>query len=298
MTASRARATQPWAAEHPIRLQAGDAEAVIDPANGGNVRSVTFRGREILRQDQGETRVPVPRFGSVVLAPWVGEVHSGIVDFRGESVRLPANVGRHAVHGLVHSRQWTVVSADRDRASFVCSIEGAWSLGGSVRQDIQLDPNGITLMVTLEADRAAMPVSLGWHPWFQCQPDTSRLQIRSKAMLELADDLIPTGRVSAVLPDADLREGPLILDRRLDVVYLGVASPVELVQPDLHLSVAFDPAISIVVAYITDDAVCIEPWSAWPDAWRLSQLGFPSGVRVLEIGERLEHWTRWAWAHN
>ncbi len=77
---------------------------------------------------------------------------------------------------------------------------------------------------------------------------------------------------------------------------MGASSPALLQIPGLELQLHFDPAIDIVVVYTSPGAVCIEPWSAWPDAIRMAAAGHPSGVRVLEPGESLRRWTRWEWS--
>ena len=55
--------------------------------------------------------------------------------------------------------------------------------------------------------------------------------------------------------------------------------------------------VDTVVVYSSPGAVCIEPWSAWPDALRISAT-HPTGLAVLEPGESLGRWTRWSWARD
>jgi aldose 1-epimerase len=278
-----------------VLLEAGRARAIVDPRRGGRLLSLACAGRELLAQDNGEEG-PIPRCGSFVLAPWVGELHSGRLVYRGEVHQLPANVGRHAVHGLVFNDPWAVESRTPRSLSLLRELTQPWPLGGYVRQDFRLQAERLTQVVTLTAGSRAMPASVGWHPWFRCDsPQTARIRVQAQGMLELDRELIPTGRVLELADEFDLRDAPLFGNRRLDVVYTGVASPVEFVQPGLHLVVEFDTAITSVVVYSTAGTVCIEPWSAWPDAVRMSQRGFPSGVTELEPGERLERSTRWAW---
>ena len=165
-------------------------------------------------------------------------------------------------------------------------------------QDIRLDAHAITLEVEIRAGDVAMPAALGWHPWFACpDPSVVRVGVDAASQLELGDEMLPTGAVQAVAGDTDLRSAPILGGRRIDVVYVGARSPALLGLPDVDVRIHFDPAIDNVVVYTgSPGAVCIEPWSAWPDAFRMAAEGHPSGMEVLEPGESLRRWTRWEWS--
>jgi galactose mutarotase-like enzyme len=142
-----------------------------------------------------------------------------------------------------------------------------------------------------------MPAALGWHPWFAApDPNLVRVGVAAAFELELDDELLPTGAVLEVSGDSDLRGAPVLGSRDIDTVFVGAASPALLQLPGLNLQLHFDPAIDIVVVYTSPGAVCIEPWSAWPDATRMAAAGHPSGIQVLEPGESLRRWTRWEWS--
>jgi galactose mutarotase-like enzyme len=102
--------------------------------------------------------------------------------------------------------------------------------------------------------------------------------------------------VRPVAGDSDLRGAPTLGSRQIDTVFVGAASPARLYVPGLELQLHFDPAIDIVVVYASPGAVCIEPWTAWPDATRMAAAGHPSGIQVLEPGQSLRRWTRWEWS--
>lgn len=277
-----------------IELAAGPAAVTIAPDEGGMLLALRVDGRDLLiprRDDPG----PVPTFGSFLMAPWVGELSEGRLEFRGRSARMPRNRGRHSIHGLVAGGPWLVVDASSTAATLARTLDPPWPFGGTVIQEIRLDPDGITLEVEVRAGDAAMPAAVGWHPWFVC-PDPSRVRVGVAAgtMLELDDELLPTGRVLPVTGDADLRDAPALGGRQLDTVFVGADSPARLHLPGLDVQLHFDPEIDVVVVYTSPGAVCVEPWSAWPDAFRMSA-DHPSGARLLEPGESLRRWTRWAW---
>lgn len=279
-----------------IALVAGDATAIIAPDEGGMLLSLRVAGRELLVPRRAGTE-PVPTFGSFLMAPWVGELSMGSLAFRGTHAAIPRNKGRHAIHGLVTAGPWEVVDAGASVAKLVRRLPRSWPFDGTVTQDITLDGDGITLEAEIRADDAAMPAALGWHPWFAC-PDVHdvRVGVRADAELELDAELLPTGAIRLVAGDSDLRAAPIVGNRRLDTVFVGAGSPALLAMQGMQLQVHFDPAIETVVVYTSPGSVCIEPWSAWPDAIRMAAAGHPSGITVLEPGEALRRWTRWNWS--
>lgn len=278
-----------------IVLTAGDASASIAPANGGMLLSLRVADQELLVQPRGGLG-PAPTFGSFLMAPWVGELALGMVEFRGRRAQIPPNHGRHAIHGLVATGAWEVVQASTTSATLVQELRSPWPFGGVVEQSIRLDPAGITLEAAITAERDAMPAALGWHPWFACpEPDRVRVRVDAASQLELDDELLPTGAVRPVAADTDLRDGPIIGNRRIDAVYVGARSPARLGLPELEVRIHFDPAIDNIVVYTSPGAVCVEPWSAWPNALGMATVGLESGLEALEPGESLKRWTRWEW---
>jgi aldose 1-epimerase len=240
---------------------------------------------------------PVPTFGSFLMAPWVGEMYLGQVEFRGSTGQIRPNKGRHAIHGLVATGAWQAADAGPTHATLTRQLEAPWPFGGTVIQEIRLDAGGITLEAEIRAGDVAMPAAVGWHPWFACpDPSVVRVGVDAASQLELGDDMLPTGAVQPVAGDTDLRSAPVLGGRRIDVVYVGARSPVLLGLRGVNVRIHFDPAIENVVVYTgSPGAVCIEPWSAWPDAFRMAAEGYATNVAVLEPGASLRRWTRWEW---
>jgi galactose mutarotase-like enzyme len=284
--------------EDRIELRAGPAAATIAPGDGGMLLSLEVNGRELLVQRR-EGFGPVPTFGSFVMAPWVAELSEGRLEVPGTRARMPINFGRHAIHGLVFDRPWRPMEVDATMATLVCDLGDPWPFGGQVRQQIALDASGITFELEVQAADRAMPAALGWHPWFAApDPCHVRVGIDADRTLELDGELLPTGRVVRVDDGTDLRSTPIIGDRVLDTVYVGVTSPARVHLAGIDLTMAFDRQIDVVTVYVSPGAVCVEPWSAWTDAVRMEAAGHPTGLAVLAPGERLRRWTRWEWSKS
>ncbi|MHB8508286.1 MAG: aldose epimerase family protein [Candidatus Dormibacteria bacterium] len=124
-----------------------------------------------------------------------------------------------------------------------------------------------------------------------------RLRVSAGHVLDTDPDLIPNGVVRGVEAEEDLRGGPLLGSRRLDLAYVGAVGPVQLAWPDLALTLEFDEEMSTVVVYTPEDGVCIEPQTMWPDAPRLAAEGVSAtGARLLQPGERLVARQAWLWS--
>ena len=268
----------------------------IAPDEGGMLLSLRIRGQELLVQRRPGTE-PVPTFGSFLMAPWVGELSEGKVDFRGRRAQVPPNKGRHAIHGLVATGAWEVEDVGPTAARLVRELREPWPFGGRVTQNISLSADGITLEAEIRAGEQAMPAALGWHPWFACpEPDLVSVGVNATEELVLDEELLPTGRTRPIAGESDLRSTPTLGSRRLDIVFVGAVSPALLKMPGVEVRLHFDPAIQTVVVYMPPTSACVEPWSAWPDAFRMADAGHASGAVVLEPGEILQRWTRWEWS--
>jgi aldose 1-epimerase len=180
----------------------------------------------------------------------------------------------HAIHGVVFDRPWTTVSGD----TLSVELGEPWPFAGSVTQRFDLEFD--RLLVTMELAAAEpMPASVGWHPWFRRSLDgvgQVRLGFEPGAMFERDAEGIPSGRL--VSPTA----GPwddCFTDLRTDprLAWPG--------GPELTIS---SSCADWVVFNQRDDALCVEPQSAPPDAVNL-------GPTVVEPGEPLVATMEWRW---
>lgn len=277
----------------PLRLSAGDASAVVDSERGGVVASLSVRGRDLLLPPT-EAWQPYPRWGSFLIAPWVGPLSDGRLPFQGRVYRLSPNEGRHANHGLVAGLPWEVKDASDGAVTLARGLGGVWPFGGAVRQQIRLLADSITLAVEIGADDLPMPAAAGWHPWFRRGARATSVQVSADRELR-HEGVLPTGEIDEVVGDTDLRSYPSLGDRRIDAAYVGARSPAIFSADAIELRIEFAAEIDTVVVFTPEDAVCVEPWSAWPDANRLAQLGHATGLVELKPHQVLRRWTRWTW---
>lgn len=251
-----------WADEPVLELVAGDARVTVFPHRGGRVGQIAVAGRPLLQcTPEGDPMT----WGSFPMAPWAGRLRDGRFSFRGARYRLEPNLAPHAIHGTTFDRAWQV--DDAGRAHCDLSIDLGWALGGSAHQHLQLDEHGLTCVLSVFADRQAMPAVVGWHPCF-LKPRSADLHFGR--MYRRDPDHVAVPELTAV-PD-----GPW------DDCFVEPLAPVRLHHDGLEVTVASD-CDHWVVYDEPDDVTCVEPQSAPPDAFNMT-----GRAAVLEPGDLLQ----------
>jgi galactose mutarotase-like enzyme len=235
------------------------------------------------------------------MAPWAGRLADGrFSEPDGRVVQVPRTHGRHAIHGLLWDRPWTVEVATDVAAVLTCAIAPEeWPPGGIVRHEMRLAPDRLEMRARITAasgDAAvaraagtAMPAAIGWHPWFRRDAGSGALSLRVDASKVLETSrMIPTGATLPVAGPTDLRGAPMLGRRRLDHAYVAARSPAVLRWSNLELAIAWEPSPSTLVVYTPASSLCVEPQTAWPNAPALAgDARHRSGLRVLRPGETL-----------
>ncbi len=277
-----------------IELRTGTTSLAVDPAHGGRLASLRALGREFLAGPPSPHDASVG-WGSFLMAPWVGRLEDGILEFGGERHQLARTYGRNAIHGVVYSRSVDVEAQTGAEATLSCRIGPPdWPYRALVRQEFVLGEDQLRVMAEVIAEEA-MPTALGWHPWFARADADASVRVDAGEVLE-ARDLIPTGRRTAVDATTDLRAGPLLGARALDLTYVNARSPAVVGWPDVELTIEFEPPVNSVHVYTPPDAFCVEPQTAWPSAPALAAHGVSdTGLVTLAPSDRLGAVMTWRW---
>jgi aldose 1-epimerase len=262
-------------------LRAGDAELTIDAATGARFASIVIGGHELTVTDEGGGPI---WWGCYPMVPFAGRIRDGVLRFRDRTHQLARNMGPNAIHGTVFDRPWTIVSADNERAVLTTDLGPGWPFAGRVTQSVALGAGTLDASLTLEADEP-MPAWMGWHPWFRRRIGGAdvTLDFDAAGMYVRDTDGLPTGEVRP--PTA----GPW------DDAFSGVATPPRLIWPGvLELEIA-SPAGFWVVYNERDDAMCVEPQTAPPDAVNLAEAS-GSEPPVAEPGRPVSVSMSWRWS--
>jgi aldose 1-epimerase len=248
-------------------IESTTARVTLAPAAGGRIARLEAIGRDLLIT--GDEHDHPMAWGSFPMAPWAGRIRHGRFVHDGRTVTLALTLPPHAAHGTTYLLPWSVV--DHDPSAVVLDCDLAWELGGSARQRISVDDDGVECELSVRAGDRAMPAEVGWHPWF-AKPDS--LEFTPTAMYRRDADGIPDGTTVAPPP------GPW------DDCFVNTA-PIVLHYGDASLTLTSD-CDHWVVYDEPEHATCVEPQSGPPDAFNLAP-------RVLQPGEELSRWYRIAW---
>jgi aldose 1-epimerase len=271
-----------------IELSAGNDRVVVDENVGGRLASLVIAGKERLVDRHDDPFM----WGVYPMIPWAGRVANARISR--PNITLQPNHGRHAIHGVTYDMAWRVDRSAGNAVELLCPLPTSrWPLGGVAAQRITLGHGRLELEIQVQAHDRAMPVAVGWHPWFRrpARGDMA-VYVDSARVLEVTRDHIPTGATKNVARKVDLRTAPQLGRRRLDHAYIDVAQPARVCWPDLELTIELPHHASTVVVHTPERGVCVEPQTAWPDPFAHPER---SGVAYLYPNEIFNAITRWTW---
>jgi aldose 1-epimerase len=243
----------------------------IEPGLGGRLAALTVDGVDLLvrRHSAAATSAPLA-WGSYPMVPWAGRIRDGRFTFRGRAYDLPRTLGGHAIHGVGFISPWTLRDRDDDAAELRLALpeDARWPFGGTARQRLRIDREGVLLELSVTAGTRPFPVSLGWHPWFR-KPE--RVDFRPTAMYRRDRHGITVDELIAVPP------GPwddcFVNDQPVEITIDGIT--IRLTSDCTDWVVYDEPA----------HATCIEPQTAPPDSFTIRP-------HVLPPGDTLAAWYR------
>ncbi|MGW4821082.1 aldose epimerase family protein [Streptomyces sp. NPDC004227] len=257
-----------------ITLTAGDAEAVVQPGNGGRVGSLRVGGLELLRQGE--------RFGCFPMVPWCGRIRDG--RFRDGAIvhQMPLNSPPHAIHGTARDGAWRTARTSAGEAVITYDLVDPWPYPGRVTQAVTLTGDALTLTMSVETYESSFPAQIGWHPWFHrnlggAGAQDVRVDFRPAWQEERGDDHLPTGH------RVEPKPGPWD-----DCFGMPGGVDVTLTWPG-QLELRVTSREEWVVIYDEQQAaVCVEPQTGPPD-------GLNTLPRLVTPLEPLEASTAWTW---
>ena len=232
-----------------LALTAPGAAAVVDLVAGGRLASLVIDGREILKTAGSG---PIA-WGSFPMVPFAGRVRDGILTFDGVEHRLPLGLPPHAIHGTVLERPWVLIG----EATIGTDLGPDWPFRGRAIQRFDLRAGSLACRLELHVDEP-MPASIGWHPYFRrrLQGVDGELELDLDAGALLVRDGAGIATDKAIEPGA----GPW------DDCFIDLRRP-PIVRWPGFLELTIDSDCTAWVVYtVPEDAICVEPQTAPPDA--------------------------------
>lgn len=272
-------------------------EVDVLPSVGGAVSRVQWHGLDVLRKTPSAaiSTPNVRQMCSYALIPYSNRIGNGKLIFRDKRHQLRANFPGepHSIHGVGWQRAWHVKERDARRVvlGYCHQPDADWPFALAAEQTITLDADALTL--TLRAtnlDDQAMPVGLGFHPFFPLTPETT-LQAHWAGMWEMGEEKLPTRRVP-VPSEADYRTPRKVFDWKVDHCFVGWARQAVLRYPTHSMTLTASSACSNIVCFAPRDGrnfLALEPVSNINNAFALAAQGTPdTGTRTLGLGESFE----------
>ena len=145
-----------------IRLRNGHISVGVDALHGGRLSSLQLGEHELLVQQTANLR----EWGCYPMSPWAGRVRNGAFTHNNSSHQLPINEPPHSLHGTVLDAKWQVEEHTDTHAMLHTTFDQRWPFGGRIEHRIDVSENSVLLTLTAFAEREAMPIQVGWHPWF------------------------------------------------------------------------------------------------------------------------------------
>jgi aldose 1-epimerase len=212
----------------------------------------------------------------------------------------------NAIHGFVHERSWRVLRretslvvgqfhASRDDAA----ILEKWPADFRITATYEVGDNRLSLTILLEnPDARALPCGFGAHPYFRVPlggvaAEKCRVRLPVASSWELVD-MNATGRLLPVADASVYQRGQEFGSMQYDNVFSGLVfsgeeccASIEDPESGRRVVLSFDRAFRECVVYTPPhrEAICIEPYTCVPDAFRLARQGIDAGLRVLAPGE-------------
>jgi aldose 1-epimerase len=256
--------------------------------------------------------------GNPFLWPWPNRLDWDGYYFDGKEYRLNMALGnvrpdgnKQPIHGLVtFSNYWEVIDAGANaNAAWVTSqlkyskhpeLAQQFPFEHRVEMTYQLSggrPTVTTKIVNLSA--GAMPVSLGFHPYFQLHDsprDEWKIRIAAKDQWLLNDKLTPTTETA---PTADQFPNPLefpLAGAALDHVFGGLLrdqggrARFSLMGKQERIDVFFHDTFdtSVIYAPTRGAFVCFEPMAGITNALNLQHRGTYKALQSIKAGETWE----------
>lgn len=294
-------------------LRDSKAEAVVRivPGLGNNVWQMTVRGRPVFWspfQTVAEFRARPAHFGNPFLWPWANRIDGMSYWVRGRRYVLNEDLGnvrpgpnRTPIHGLlVSSDLWQVARHGAESGSawvtsrlefwrrpelmaqfpFAHTVEMTYRLAGG-RLEVE------TVVENLSDE--PVPVSLGFHPYFQIT-DTPRddwtVTLAARRRHTLNEKLIPTGETTPLPYPRTLNLKGVVLDDVMDELERDADqwARFRVEGRKQRITVEFGEAYGVAVVYAPAgrNFICFEPMTAVTNAFNATHAGWYRGMPWIE----------------
>lgn len=285
-------------------------EVTIAPSIGNIAYSMKVAGTEIFwspYKSPAELKAKPQMLGNPFLAPWANRIEGMSYWANGSQYSLNPHLGnlrmdgnKNPIHGLVtFTDAWKVVESASSNGALVSRLEmsrnpkilAQFPFPHAITMTYRLHEGALQVITEIEnLGTEAMPVAIGYHPYYQLPGgrDAWTVRIPAQEHLELSPTLIPTGRREKLNAPLDL---PLRGNKQ-DDVYTSLVRNASgnaefwVTNGKQKLSFLFGPKYPVGVVYAPPgrDFVCFEPMAAITDAFNQHHKGQYPDLQTIPPG--------------
>ncbi len=287
-----------------INNNTGEYFSVI-PEFGANINQLVLKSRDknfsiLDGAENYDELLENKRYKSAILAPFPNRIRNGEYHFQNKKYNLPINDQDHncALHGLVFDQIFQIKNFDLQNNSGAITLE--YQYNGNIpgypfmfnlRLRYSLDKNGFSLNQEIKnTSNNAMPVGLGWHPYFKTGNKVNNLKLCLPVSIYFETDtqLIPTGKSFSFEEFKSLAEiGKTEFDHGFIIEIQNDQAETVIFDSELNLKIILwqqtgQKNYNYLQVYTppTRDSIAIEPMTCCTDA-----LNNNNGQLILEEGK-------------
>ncbi len=191
--------------KHILQNKKGDMIALV-PAFGANLLDVQFSNISILDGYQTPEELVENKWSkNIILFPFPNRLRDGKYQYGGKTYQFDINNANtnNAIHGFSKNveMQVTHVEAKKEFASITCTYthagtHKAYPFHFTFHVTFILRGGSLELEMTFtNTDKVALPVGLGWHPYFRIsdKSDDTSLRMPNCQLIDIDERKLPTG---------------------------------------------------------------------------------------------------------
>lgn len=294
---------------HILRDAARQIEVRIAPSLGMNSYEMTVKGKRVFwspYQTVGEFAAKPTFLGNPLLWPWANRIDGMHYFVNGRKYALNPDLGNARpgqnntpIHGLLqYEKRWEVVrseaSAMRARLEFwrYPELMAQFPFAHTIEIEYRLRDGALEVETLIRNEsRETMPVSLGFHPYFQVNDapqDEWKVTLAARERYVLSNRLIPTGEVTPNPHANPVRLGDVVLDD----VFGGLVRDADgfarfrVEGRQESVTVEYGPGYDVAVVYAPKGRgfICFEPMTAITNAFNAAHAGWYKGLPSIGAG--------------
>lgn len=296
-----------------LRDEPRQTEVRIVPSLGNNSYSMTVKGQPVFwspYQTLGELATKPAHAGNPLLWPWANRIDGMEYWVNGRQHALQEKIGNvrpgpnnTPIHGLlVYSKLWKVTRAEATAAGAALTsriefwrhpeLMAQFPFAHAIEMTYRLVEGRLEVGTAIEnLSTDPLPVSLGYHPYFQVNDaprDQWSVHLAAKEKHVLSNRLIPTGeKIANPYPDPVGLNG-IALD---DVFDSLVRDPdgfarFRVTGVKQSVTVEYGPKYAVAVVYAPKGRgfICFEPMTSITNAFNAAHAGWYQGLQQVAPG--------------